>query len=351
MDRLKFKKGKQNQVLSLMQRRLKLSQRKTAEILGTKRRTYKDWLSEKTTLPLSVFEKICTLLPPALDFKKDIIKKLPGNWGKSKGGKKRSKDPSFLEMLAQFRKERAKRRAKLKGKLLLEENSYITYLNNKNIDFKAILAVCLLTDGTISLKEKRMEYSTKDPILRDILFHLFYKLSKYMPYTLKDKKGVYRVRLTDATLLQQLFDLSSSYKTSPGKSRIADYCSSENQPTISFLDKCDTLTIRECIRAAFSTDGCISKNGILMLSCSHPGLCEEWRILLAKEGISTNIWKNKYSWSGILGVGTCKKENIKKFQSFGGFIRGVKISSKSKGFKGIEKNELLQQIVKYGRVA
>jgi hypothetical protein len=44
-------------------------------------------------------------------------------------------------------------------------------------------------------------------------------------------------------------------------------------------------------------------------------------------------------------VKTSKISSIKKFYKIGGFVQGVKISSKSKYYKGLEKNQLLSKIM------
>lgn len=51
-------------------------------------------------------------------------------------------------------------------------------------------------------------------------------------------------------------------------------------------------------------------------------------------------------WSGIRGISTYSMEEISKFHEIGGFIGGVKISRKSKRFRGYDKNIMLKLMLR-----
>ncbi len=61
-----------------------------------------------------------------------------------------------------------------------------------------------------------------------------------------------------------------------------------------------------------------------------------------------NIWKNKYTWSGYRGIGTSRLESLLMFKKLGGFIDNVKVSAKSKYFKGKTKTFVLNKILNMG---
>ena len=117
------------------------------------------------------------------------------------------------------------------------------------------------------------------------------------------------------------------------------------QPSLNFLKKTNNKTRILCLRLALSTDGYVSVplNGtpIVGLTCYHPTLCYEWQEIFNLVGIKTQIINRKKSWCGVAGVRFSTK-SIQKFWEMGGFIKSVKISKKSKKYKGMEKNELLK---------
>jgi len=345
MQRLLFLKRKQRQMLLTAQQKLKLSQHKISKFLKTKRRTYRSWLYEETTLPIKVFEELCSLEPSLKDFEVFIKKKLPSNWGQKKGGNKVSRNSDIINKMKEIREIKDRKRIEAKKKIKINENLYLRYLKDNKIDFLPLLATCLLTDGSVSFKENRMEYTSKDIILKDIVFYFFHKLSRYPPLVYYDKNSIFHVRLTDSELIFSLLKLTPSFKTSSAKDQpIKDYLK-EKQPTVNFLQDYNKKIIKECIRLAFTTDGSITHSGNLLLSCSHPKLCKEWKEILDNNGIKVSVWKNITSWSGLIGVGTSNIEQIKNFQKIGGFIPRVKVSLKSKYHIGWEKNKVLKYII------
>jgi len=345
MQRLLFTKGKQKQMILTAQQKLKLSQRRMSEILKIKRRTYRSWLYEETTLPIKTFEDLCNLEPSLKKFDIFIKKRLSPNWGQKKGGKKVSKNPVIINKMKKIREIKDRKRIKAKKKTKINKDSYMKYLENNKIDLLPLLATCLLTDGSVSFKENRIEYTSKDPTLKDTIFYFFFKLSKYLPIVYYDKDTIFHVRLSDPKLIFKLSKLTPSFKTSAAKKQSIRNYLKEKQPTIRFLQNYKRKTIKECIRLAFTTDGSITNSGILLLSCSHPKLCKEWKKILDNNGIKTSIWKNITSWSGFLGVGTSNIKQIKNFQKIGGFVPGVKVSLKSKYHVGQEKNKVLKYII------
>ena len=174
MQRLLFTKGKQKQMILTAQQKLKLSQRRMSEILKTKRRTYRSWLYEETTLPIKIFENLCNLEPSLKGFDVFIKKRLPLNWGQKKGGNKTSKNPNVINKMKKIREIKDRKRIETKKKIKINKNSYLKYLEHNKINFFPLLAICLLTDGSVSFKENRLEYTSKDIVLKDTIFYFFH---------------------------------------------------------------------------------------------------------------------------------------------------------------------------------
>jgi len=345
MTRLLFRRGRQNELLCGVRKKLNLSERKFSKHFSIKRTTYRNWASEECTLPAAIFQKICNEFPDLKRFERYIKKKYPDNWGLVKGGRKKSILYDTKQNFKIFNKKRNHLRLSEKKALRVVRNTYIDYILDSKINLKPLLAIFLITDGTVSFKTNLMECSNKDPYLRDLAYFLFYKLGKYAPKIYLDAKEVYRVRLIDKNLIEEMRKLTPTFKTSPGRNQdIKDYLK-KPQPTINFLNNYSSSTVKESIRLAFSTDGSVSLDGHLILSCANIALCKEWRTILDKYGIRMNIWKNKNSWCGCSGLGLANSTGLKKFNSLGGFIPYVRVSKKSKYFVGWKKNEVLNYVI------
>ena len=61
--------------------------------------------------------------------------------------------------------------------------------------------------------------------------------------------------------------------------------------------------------------------------------------------IMVNIVRKKSAEEGVAGVRTGRADCIKTFFDLGGFVKGVKVSRKSKRYCGLEKNVLLKRCV------
>ncbi|MDE1857408.1 MAG: hypothetical protein KGH98_05030, partial [Candidatus Micrarchaeota archaeon] len=195
----------------------------------------------------------------------------------------------------------------------------------------------------------RICYYSKDVVLKNFTNSLLFKLSRYVPHVITTKRKVYAVRLSDKNLASELLKLSPSYKTNPRHYQSKSSYLSEIQPSIKFIKSANAATQKWCIRFALSTDGCISmsRRGIaeLNLACCNPKLVEEWLELFEEYGINGNIGRNKSYWGGISGIRIYDPQSIKNFYKIGGFVPEVLISSKSKRYKGLEKNRLLLQAI------
>ena len=230
-----------------------------------------------------------------------------------------------------------------------EQDSLIEELKKQKVDLYSILAVCLLTDGSMQVKNNsfRLAYASQDRRLLSILWSLMNELSDYLPIVTGFQ--IFTIRLSDKELGEKLAGLCPNYKTSPVHyEKINDYLATP-QPSLSFLEAANMRTKRRAIRFGFSADGCVSFSKYnkpeINLACHHPTLVYEWKRILQRVGINAKIARSKNSWCNITGVRFQDMESIKKFYKLGGFLDGVKISRKSKKFTGMEKNALLEKII------
>jgi len=222
----------------------------------------------------------------------------------------------------------------------------------QKVDMKFIAAICLLTDGSLSIEGNhyRIAYYTKDDVLKSFYYNMLVYLSNYIPSINEDKKHVFGVRVSDALLGKKLILLSPSYKKMPSKNQKAQDYLREIQPSLRFIENANENTRKWCIRFAFSTDGCISipkkMNFELTLACYNSNLCKEWIEILKEYNITAHLGREKTSWSGVDGIRVFDKGSLMEFVNLGGFVPGVKVTNKSKYFKGIEKNKVLGILIK-----
>ena len=228
-------------------------------------------------------------------------------------------------------------------------------MKSDGIDLKAILAVCLLTDGSMQVKGNhfRISFSTSDLIFRDLIFSLINELSVKVPSIDFTKKRNYLIRVSDELLGHRMLALSPNYKTSPTwKHQTKEEYLQEPQPTLKFLAGANQQTKLWALRFGFTSDGCISVRvkgqAAIELACYHPTLAPEWKDFAQSFGFKINITKSKNSWCIISGIRIQTQAGFKKFYNLGGFIDDVKISRKSKRFCGMAKNELLEIVVNGG---
>jgi DNA-binding transcriptional regulator WhiA len=357
-ERVKFSdRILQRKFLITFQHEMQLSNSEFARFLGVPRSTLHGWINEAETLPRCIFDKICKNLPK-LEYFKDKIRILPPNWAQVRGGISRVTGENIHEMMRVARE--AKEKVRLERKMKTEiNNSTVKELIRNGVDLKRVLAVCLLTDGSlhkISDNSYRISFFSTDEELKNIAFALLHETSRYLPTIYLDLDGVYSIRTCDLYLAKELLKLSPSYKKSPSWYQSVDEYLKEKQPTVSFLNNCDSKTQIACIRFAFSADGSISlsKQGRveLTLSCAHPQLCFEWRTLLEKFSLKGKIREDANSWSGVYGLRFYNRKYIENFLTMGGFIPRIKITRNSKYCAGMEKNKLLRFAVgcKHGPV-
>jgi len=348
--RLRFKTGKQRELLLTSKKGLGITEQDLAMKLGVSRRCLRGWMGEVKTLPKSIFHKIIQLQPKLDVFATDIEEILPPNWGAVKGGKRRYNQLLKTGMFAAHHErmlEKRREKSKMERMKLPNQSSfYVCEIEGPKIPSLPLLATLLLTDGYLQ-KRGLVGYASTDQTLMNIFIDLVRANSEKSPNLLRRSDGRLEAYVFDPKLVEKLLLLSPSYKKSPENLSKKEYLQ-ESQPTVDFLLAQDIKTRICSIRLAMSADGCVTpyrlKKGQLrpriMLCCANPSLVEGWRKVFWSLGIETWI-KGGKKWSGVEGLMVWKRKVIEIFRELGGFVNGVKITRKSPNFAGVEKNVLL----------
>ncbi len=271
--------------------------------------------------------------------------------GRKKGGINRQKQikdkKAFYEKLRTI-KDKLRIQKSILFKSSLIKNNYAEGLIKKKIDLKYILATYILTDGSLinNNGNYRLCFYTKDEILKDLIYQILLKESKFIPGIYKEKKGIYQIRVSDNYLAKELLKLNNYYKKIPSKNQKIEKFLKEKQPSLNFIKQANKEIREMCVRVALTTDGCISlpKSGkpTLSLACSNPAVCKQWISIFKMCNLKSYLILKNDSWSGVGGV-RISTDSLNLFYKFGGFLNGVRVSNKSKVYVGWEKNKLLKK--------
>lgn len=353
--RLKFARGKQEELLLELKGALRFTQEELATRIGVSRRCLRNWISETRTLPKSVFDKAVAWCPNIERFAADIGGVLHPNWGDKKGGKIRYKQLLKTGMfIAHHELMLAKRRelSKMERIELPKTSNFYKKTENEGVPSLPLLATLLLTDGYLQ-KRGVVGYTSRDSTLMNIFIDIVRANSRRSPNLLRRDDGRLEAYVFDPDLSKRLLVVSPTYKKSPGNVSKKEYLGGP-QPTADFLLGESIQTRVHAVRLAMSADGgiTVSKSasgrmaGSIILGCANPTLLEGWVKIFGSLGIEMKIIKAKGKWAGIGGLIASKGEMLKHFWELGGFVDGVKITRKSPYYAGIEKNALLNQFLK-----
>tara|TARA_Y100000310_G_scaffold343906_1_gene453823 strand:+ start:19 stop:879 length:861 start_codon:yes stop_codon:yes gene_type:complete len=235
-----------------------------------------------------------------------------------------------------------------------------------NNQLRKLLAVIILTDGTISkgkgnsrsLKLCTVDYNFEQHELFSFLCKTLYN-KKPGNSIYKMKKGDFmesRIYLKRA--IDDLLRLSPAYKTSPHKEGIEHYLSLK-QPSASFVFN-ESLEFKQLVfRIWFDFEGSITPSfkvskkidkgkykyyqysfeSQFEISCANPTLVKDLNRLCMEIGLSPKIKKDKRKWSGIAGVKVTKRDEMKRIVKLGP-LTNVKVSRHSKRFQGVKKKKI-----------
>ena len=230
--------------------------------------------------------------------------------------------------------------------------------------FRHLIALLLLTDGAAGYRKNRGPYITftnkaekLHQIFVDLIFYMFKQQPSayFKPYWSKaGKKGsqafytTYNRRDDTEIILQNLFELSPTYRTKPRRGQTWEqYLRERIHPTLESLIKIELpkqLKIFS-LQLAMSTEGSISPMfrpdarfpyPHLLFSCKHPKLQIQWRSFFKKFNIHFEPTREQLE-SGKLKISL-------RFLELGGFLDGIPVQ-KNSHYYGLERNDVLQAIL------
>ena len=231
---------------------------------------------------------------------------------------------------------------------------------HKGIDLKrALICPLLQTDGCIepSKQSYLIAFHGNNKNLHDYFIDAIYYEYKKLPSSyFMPAATVYRTRYTisnSINIIDDVLKLAGNAKTSPAPRQTVENYLKESQPHLNYLINASATEQKIALRIWASAEGYIGVKRnktyiypVLEISCTHPVLVTQLQQIATKYGIVFNIKRLK-NWSGFVGLSSESIKNILKFLKLGGFIKGVKISSKSKYHEGIDKDVLLLGILEF----
>ena len=165
-------------------------------------------------------------------------------------------------------------------------------------------------------------------------------------------EGCYKTSFISKTATTELLNLGGSFKSEPAKHQSAKDFLTETQPHMKYLEKSSLLEKQTAFRSYASAEGYIGHTGKhpkLQIACANPSLSHCVKQLSEDIGICLNPHSAKNTWSGLGHLTTGKVQKIVQFKEIGGFFPGMKISGVTKYLEGVEKNEVLEIVLKYNQ--
>jgi transcriptional regulator with XRE-family HTH domain len=229
----------------------------------------------------------------------------------------------------------------------------------RGIDLKrAVIIPCLQSDGGI-VKCKyhyRIGFYGKNKILHDHFVDACAYEYNELPSTYF--ASYYRTeyyRKSANKITDEVMSLAGNVKTSPAQEQTVEEYLKEPQPQLDYLVKASDIEQQIALRIWASTEGFITvdkKKNMrvyprLQIACAHPNLVTQLQQIARRFNIKFHIRRSKRSWSGIDALSTKAISSCINFLKLGGFIKGVKISSKSPYYEDIDKDVLLLGILEH----
>lgn len=224
-----------------------------------------------------------------------------------------------------------------------------------NVDLGMIIGL-LLTDGWIRKNKTSWEigFTNKSEELHTLFEEKMKMIFPNVHFTrrLKNNKEVKDTTINSKQIGNLLHNFLPSFRK-----KVFDNGTFPNSKIPDFFFQLSKEELKEILKTMFSADGCIMlsmgwrKKSIkwrkeegweikteVTLGCKHPVIKEQILELLKNLGFAPRKDNDKV----ILG----KEKDIIKFKNEIGFVRGVKISRKSKNWEGFEKNQILNLAIK-----
>ena len=216
----------------------------------------------------------------------------------------------------------------------------------------AILLALLYTDGCVSphgVRSWRLYFSNKSLVAINLFINCLIDVFEIPASRVRIKKrehDVYAAILTSKEVGQYLTNRFGTFRTL----KFEDGHYPDTHLPVHKLIESNFVGI--FLQVAFSMDGCvkfypvIAKNGrrwlerCLTLSCHHANLREDYCCLLSSLGIGfVNIHKDQV-------IKIRKKDNLLKYAKEVRFIDGLVATKSSKFWCGIDKNKILDEMIK-----
>ena len=226
---------------------------------------------------------------------------------------------------------------------------------DNDVDLKrAVIIPCLQSDGSIVKYDNSLKFGGNSKILHDYFVDaLYYEYdelpSSYFTRSDFDKCNVTKyTRKSTIEIIDEVMELAGNVKTSPAKGQTIEEYLKEPQPNLNYLLNSPEFEQKIALRIWASAEGHISayRNqwGVypsFTISCAHPKLAVQLQQISHRCNINLSIERSRDYWSGIASLRSSRISTCIEFLKFGGFIKGVKISAKSKYHKGISKDILM----------
>ena len=214
----------------------------------------------------------------------------------------------------------------------------------------------MLSDGG-EKPQNRLFFSGASKQIHKIWSDAFYQEYSCLPssFLLPYKSIFVTTHKVSDKIMTELKRVCPNFKTSP-RNKSKELYLSISQPSIKYIFTRPKLEQQIAIRLWANTEGSIGirldkKNKLItpyfQIACANPSIIKELQRLCKINMLNLTIIKDKKNWAG---VGRLKSTSIKSainFLKMGGFIKGTKISSKSKSFKGLDKQEVLFGILEF----
>ena len=231
-----------------------------------------------------------------------------------------------------------------------------------SIDLKrSIIIPCLQSDGYH--QPCKQGYSEVGLVGNSKILHHYFVDAIYYEYSILPSSYycnfgesyiTYYKNKSIKRISDDVVNLAKSTKTSPAHGQSIEGYSKEPQPHLNYLINASETEQQIALRIWASTEGEISinrKDGYiyprLRIGCAHPDLVKQLQQIARRLNIKFSIPKERRNWSGIKGLYNSTLSSCLEFLKFGGFIKGVKISSNSKYHEGIDKDVLFLGILEY----
>jgi hypothetical protein len=230
--------------------------------------------------------------------------------------------------------------------------------HNNGVDLKrAIICPNLQSDGSIT---KRILFCGNNKILHDYFVDAMYYEYDILPtsYFLQSSNCVPSTyyELSTTKILDDILKVVGNTKTHPATGQSVKEYLEEPQPNLDYLINASKIEQLIALRIWASTEGCISIGGgkgklrpYFMIACSHPTLISQLKKIAGRHDLHMLIKRSRKTWSGLSGIYSTSRKTLINFLKLGGFIKGVKISSRSRYHEGISKDILIVGILEYIR--